>query len=285
YSATVADLSGYYLTQDLTNKTKFQIPAGYTIPPHGFLLVWADKKSSANSPGAPDLHANFKLTKTGDSIALFTPDGIMVDAISFTNLTSDISQGRYPDSSPNIFDLASPSPRQPNTRPPNHPPVLAPIPDRVLHAGMMLSFTSVGADGDVPPNVLTYSLSNAPFGAIIGADNGVFAWTPTDAHVRTTNLITVILTDDGSPPMSDQQTFAVIVQARPGLKVGSADGKVTLAWSAIPGQTYRVQQTEPLNPPDWRDVPDDVIAAGDTVSITYSVDGIAQRFYRILILR
>ncbi|MCX6903136.1 MAG: lamin tail domain-containing protein [Verrucomicrobia bacterium] len=48
YGTNTADLSGYYLTTVLTNTTKFQIPAGYTIPPHSFLLVWADKKPSAN---------------------------------------------------------------------------------------------------------------------------------------------------------------------------------------------------------------------------------------------
>ncbi|RLT17046.1 MAG: hypothetical protein DWI28_06780, partial [Planctomycetota bacterium] len=37
-----ADLSGFYLTDNLTNKFQYLIPAGYTIPPGGHLLVWAD---------------------------------------------------------------------------------------------------------------------------------------------------------------------------------------------------------------------------------------------------
>ena len=39
-----ADLSGFYLTDNLTNKFQYLIPAGYTIPPGGHLLVWADNK-------------------------------------------------------------------------------------------------------------------------------------------------------------------------------------------------------------------------------------------------
>ena len=72
--ATV-DLSGYYFSNDLTNKTKFEVPSGYTIPAHGFLLVWADNNSGQNNPGDSALHVNFKLSKSGEAIAIFTPDG------------------------------------------------------------------------------------------------------------------------------------------------------------------------------------------------------------------
>src|SRR5204862_951453 len=38
YGTNSADLSGYYLTDTLSNRFKSLIPSGYTIPPHGFLL-------------------------------------------------------------------------------------------------------------------------------------------------------------------------------------------------------------------------------------------------------
>src|SRR6185369_10751233 len=51
-------LSGFTLTDDLTNTAKFVIPAGRTVAAGGHLLVWADKQSNQNSAGALDLHAN-----------------------------------------------------------------------------------------------------------------------------------------------------------------------------------------------------------------------------------
>lgn len=67
YGANTVNLVGYYLTHSLMNQTEFLIPAGYTIAPHDYLLVWADKKSTA---GASDLYVNFKLSKNGASIGL-----------------------------------------------------------------------------------------------------------------------------------------------------------------------------------------------------------------------
>ena len=50
-----ADLSGYYLTDDLSDWAKFEIPDGYIVPANGYLLVWADKKSVTDST---DLHGS-----------------------------------------------------------------------------------------------------------------------------------------------------------------------------------------------------------------------------------
>jgi hypothetical protein len=59
---------------------------------------------------------------------------------------------------------------------------------------------------------LTYSLgSNAPPGASIDPTNAVFDWLPTRANAETTNLITVVVTDDATPPLSASQTFQIIV--------------------------------------------------------------------------
>ena len=61
------------------------------------------------------------------------------------------------------------------------------------------------------PKVLTYSLSNAPAGATINATNGVFTWTPTEAQGPGVYNITVRVTDNNLPPLSDAKTFQVTV--------------------------------------------------------------------------
>ena len=52
-SDTPAELAGYYLTDTLTDPFQYLVPAGYQVPAHGFLLVWADGKPSANEHQQP----------------------------------------------------------------------------------------------------------------------------------------------------------------------------------------------------------------------------------------
>jgi hypothetical protein len=113
------DLGGYYLTGALTNKTKFQIPNNghYLIPPHGFILVWADNNNAQNSTNRPELHVNFKLSKSGESIGLFSPDGPAIDALSFGGQTTDVTEGRYPDGTTTIRTMPTPTPGAPNIVP------------------------------------------------------------------------------------------------------------------------------------------------------------------------
>ncbi|HUR45469.1 MAG TPA: lamin tail domain-containing protein, partial [Candidatus Saccharimonadales bacterium] len=44
-NTNAVSLSGFYLTDTLSQPTKWQIPAGVSIPANGFLLVWADNQT------------------------------------------------------------------------------------------------------------------------------------------------------------------------------------------------------------------------------------------------
>lgn len=116
-AATPANLAGYYLTDSLTNRFQYQIPAGFQIPAGGFLLVWADDKTAANTNGT-DLHVPFKLSKDGEAIGLFAPNGTAVDAIVFDAQTVNTSEGRYPDAAGLRLFMPGPSPRAANILPP-----------------------------------------------------------------------------------------------------------------------------------------------------------------------
>ncbi|MDY7077665.1 MAG: CotH kinase family protein, partial [Chloroflexota bacterium] len=63
------DLGGRYLTDDPNAPTKFRIADEITIPAGGFLVFYADD-SSEEGP----YHANFKLSKDGESVGLFDSD-------------------------------------------------------------------------------------------------------------------------------------------------------------------------------------------------------------------
>jgi hypothetical protein len=70
--------------------------------------------------------------------------------------------------------------------------------------------TNTATDIDLPANVLSYVLQTGPNGAVISAE-GIISWTPTEAQGPSTNEFTVVVTDDGSPPLSATNTFVVIV--------------------------------------------------------------------------
>jgi Putative Ig domain/RTX calcium-binding nonapeptide repeat (4 copies)/PKD domain len=94
----------------------------------------------------------------------------------------------------------------------NTPPVLGAIGNRTLDEETLLSFTATAADVDAPPGALSFSLdAGSPAGASIDATTGMFTWTPTEAQGPGTYSITVRVTDNGSPALSDTRTFSVTV--------------------------------------------------------------------------
>jgi hypothetical protein len=113
-SAFVVDLGGYYLTDDLSQPTKWQIPMGNPaatrIPAGGYLLIWAD-----GDVGDSGLHASFRLSGDGEEVGLFAPDGVtLIDGFSFGPQYVDVSYGRYPNGGPELRFLSVPTPGKPN---------------------------------------------------------------------------------------------------------------------------------------------------------------------------
>jgi len=95
----------------------------------------------------------------------------------------------------------------------NSAPVLAAIANQTVLLGHLLTVTNNATDPDIPQNKVTFSLAtNAPLGAAINPTNGLFTWTPGAAQAPSTNLITIVATDDGSPVLSATQSFTVVVR-------------------------------------------------------------------------
>jgi hypothetical protein len=113
-TASAVDLAGWSLTDMPTNAARFVVPGGYGIPAQGFLLVWADNEIPQNATHRPDLHVNFKLEKNGETLALYAPDGTLIDTVAFDLQTNNVSQGRWPDGGPSLVFLDVPTPRGPN---------------------------------------------------------------------------------------------------------------------------------------------------------------------------
>ncbi len=84
-------LDGYHLSDDATNLTKWTFPNGTTINGNDFLIIWAD-----NDTLQTGLHANFKLSASGESLYLCDPSVSLLDETTFGAQTTDITWGRFP---------------------------------------------------------------------------------------------------------------------------------------------------------------------------------------------
>ena len=209
--SAAVDLTGYTFSDDSGDPAKSLIVTNAIIYPGQFKLVWADNTNMV--VGSTNLHANFALSKSGEMIGLYTPEGAPVDVITFGAQLTDVSQGRWWDGRTNIYTMAIPTPGAPNiVSTVNTAPVLAAISDKTVDEQTALIFTNTATDSDSPGQRLLYSLdSGAPVGATVNATNGVFRWIPTEAEGPSTNMVTLRVTDNGWTNKSDSKTFTIIV--------------------------------------------------------------------------
>jgi len=109
YGNEPVDIGGLYITDDFAEPMKYQIPQGNDstiIQPQGFLLLWADEDIEQGV-----LHLDIKLSKSGEEIAFFKPDGsTYLDSVSFGQQSTDISYGRHTNGSSDWTFFDNPTP-------------------------------------------------------------------------------------------------------------------------------------------------------------------------------
>jgi len=121
-------------------------------------------------------------------------------------------------------------------------------------------------------------------GAAINSTNGLITWRPTIAQSPSTNLVSVVVTESGTPPMSATQTFSVAV-LRPATPVLSSPAAVGGAFrcqiSGSVGPEYSIYATTNLTV-GWQ-----LLLVTNPVALPfYFADPTpvgAQRFYRVLL--
>jgi hypothetical protein len=116
----------------------------------------------------------------------------------------------------------------------NHAPTLLLISNIVADVARGFFFKAQATDADVPANLLAYSLdAGAPAGARVNPTNGFFRWVPARGDANTTNVITLRVTDNGSPALSAARTFSVTVRDYIEMMIGSSlveAGQGTNVW-------------------------------------------------------
>ncbi len=90
-STSPVDISGYFLTDNTVNLTKYTFPQGTVLLPNAYLIVWADEDASQGA-----FHANFKLSAAGEQLYLLNPGQELVDSISWGQQVADMGFARVP---------------------------------------------------------------------------------------------------------------------------------------------------------------------------------------------
>jgi hypothetical protein len=111
-SEGTVDLSGMYLSDNLSDPFKSKIPNSVTIPAGGFMIFWADEQGNQGP-----LHMNFKLSKSGEAAGLYYIDGRRIDDKTFSDQDDNKSFGRSGNETGNEatwIQFTSPTPGAPN---------------------------------------------------------------------------------------------------------------------------------------------------------------------------
>lgn len=80
------DLINYYLTDDFDTPDKWQIPVNVVVEPGGYQLIWCDGSDAFG-------YASFKLSASGEELALVSPELEIIDSLVFDVQMPDISYG------------------------------------------------------------------------------------------------------------------------------------------------------------------------------------------------
>lgn len=113
-SDTDVVLDGWGLSDDPDKPFKWGFPQGTTLPAgaNNILLVFADGQSGMDAAG--NLHADFRLSRGGETLVLTAPDGTTVDELSYGTQEYDLSYGRLGGDVTRTGVLTAPTPGRPN---------------------------------------------------------------------------------------------------------------------------------------------------------------------------
>ncbi len=280
------DIGGYFLTDDLADPFQFEVPVGgkYTIPPYGYLLVWADNDPEQNDLDPSTLHVNFALSKGGDAIALVAADGTVIDSVIFGVQTNDVSEGRIPDGESAVAAMDPATPGQAN-QVANSAPALAAVADLYAYPGEMIAFTATATDAESAFQTLTFSLDpGAPAGATISTNGNLFWVIPASMTSGAVNA-TIRVTDDGSPALDDAGTFTLSISDLPvfGIAWSPLDNAFSLGADTVPGHTYQLQYKDALTNLLWLPLGSGVEGDGTPMEWQATVTNAPVRFYRLII--
>ncbi|MBU0713039.1 lamin tail domain-containing protein [bacterium] len=105
------NIAGMFVSNSLGNSREFQLPSRNLVPDE-YLLIWADNDEDQGS-----LHANFKLSSSGEDVALFESidhGNVLIHGWKYGVMSPDISMGFIPGNANAPEYLRNPTPNDSN---------------------------------------------------------------------------------------------------------------------------------------------------------------------------
>ncbi|HTM07865.1 MAG TPA: Ig-like domain-containing protein [Verrucomicrobiae bacterium] len=171
-----------------------------------FPVSASDPDGNAIGFTAGNLPTGAALTDNHDGTAAFAWTPTFAQADNYTNVTITATDNGSPaQSASQIFTITVGNV--------NRPPVLGAIGNKTVNEGQLLSIPVSASDPD--GDALVFVGSNIPAGATL-TDNhdgtAAWSWTPATGQAGTYANVTVTVTDNGSPALSDAEAFTITVQ-------------------------------------------------------------------------
>jgi hypothetical protein len=137
----------------------------------------------------------------------------------------------------------------------NTPPVLAAISNYTVNVGQTVAFTASATDTDQPPQTLTFALLAGAANATLDTNSGAFSFRPLVTQANSTNNFALTVSDNGSPSMSDTQSFYVAVNplSAPGVSnISFAFGQFGFNVNGQSGPDYAIETSTNLT--QWSNI-------------------------------
>lgn len=109
---TDMDISGFGISDNLSQPMKYRFPDGTTIAAKGYLVVFCSGNEGMQNG---ELHAPFGLRSYGEDVVIANRAGRIIDSYSFKNQETDVSMARIPDGTGEFQPNSQSSPGYPNT--------------------------------------------------------------------------------------------------------------------------------------------------------------------------
>lgn len=209
------ELSGLYLSQDLTQAGDNPVPSLSFVGAglDGYQKLVADG-SGSKGPN----HTTFKLSAGGETIALFAPDQLAIDCVTFGSQLSGVSEGRLPDGSATIVSFpTTPTPGLPNT---------------------------LGGGGDTDGDGIPDAWMTRYFGHPSGKPEDLSTAKQDADDDGMTNLQEYLA---GTDPRDPASALRLIM---------ATDTSVELSFTAAADRSYTVEYSDSLAPTDWQRLAD-----------------------------
>ena len=204
------NIGGWYVTDDLTDLTAWQIPAtdptSTTIPAQGFIILWFDK-----NPEQGVLHVDAKLSGSGEEIGLVAPDGLtVIDAYTYGEQNANVSEGRTTDGAATWTFFSEESPGETNANGNNI--LMVERPQASVSGGHYTSQVSVVLSTTTPDASIRYTTDGSEpveTSSLYSAPLTINETTPLRARAFKTNL-TPSLTLTNTYLFGVSHTFPII---------------------------------------------------------------------------